>query len=483
MLGLLLIGPIAIYVGLGVLWLQERGWWTLVLASIAWAATGVIFAALAARWTKSTDVFLPPIDWDEPETFAPRDREAWEIVREEADRGESIAPQDLTNFDVYVETGKHLARRLAAHYIPYATDPIENVPLAELLTALELAAEDLGKLCRQIPGGDIINLSHLRQAVQVAGYLQKANDVYTYLLPIFQPWTGIPRLAAQRFISTPAWRDMRYNLLRWFFAAYVNRLGSHLVELYGGRLAIGADAYRRLRKLGQGEGDVSEEVEDPADPPTVAAAAAKGLERARWIETLKTVTLSGGLGRPTRRLAEVAWLEPPPFEPIDVDSKAAKAELVKAVAAVANADLLILLIDGARQDLAGDRRFLELWRETYRTQTALDRPPLLVLVLEPSDALTVAPPRLEEIRIELGLAANETPILLSRADARADSVSAAIVTIWPAVEHVHLLRHFHRLSQRSKIGRLFKQIRRQGENIWSGWRRKGGRGGEAKTEH
>ena len=470
-LGLLLIGPIAAYVGLGMLWLQERGWWPLVIASSLWVATGVVFAALGARWTKSKDAFLPPIDWEEPETFAPRDRAAWEIVREEADRGEHIAAADLTNFDVYVETGKHLARRLAAHYVPNATDPIENVPLAELLTALELAAEDLGKLSRQIPGGDIINLAHLRQAVQVAGYLQKANDVYSYLLPIFQPWTGIPRLAAQRFVSAPAWRDMQSNLLRWFFAAYVNRLGSHLVEMYGGRLSIGADAYRRLRKSGHDEGvEVADESEGPTEPPTIAVAAAKGLERSSWIETLKNVTISGGLGRPTQRLGAASWLEPPPYEPLDVDKKAARAERAKSVAAIANADMLILMIDGAREDLSGDRRFLELWRESYQLLATLERPPLLALALEANDASVISPSRMERIRVDLGLAANETPLLLSRSDARADSVAAALISAWPAVEHAHFVRHFHQLSQRSRAGRLYRQIRRQGRNLWKGWK-------------
>ena len=35
---------------------------------------------------------------------------------------------------------------------------------------------------------------------------------------------------------------MQQNMLRWFYQAYVNRLGMHLIELLSGRLAIGADA-------------------------------------------------------------------------------------------------------------------------------------------------------------------------------------------------------------------------------------------------
>ena len=110
--------------------------------------------------------------------------------------------------------------RLADHYHPLPTDPIEHVPVVELLTAMELAAEDLNGLCRQVPGGDMITPAHWKQAVQVAGYLQKANDIYSYLLPIFSPVTGLVRLGTQQWMVKPAWKNMQQNLLRWFYRAY-----------------------------------------------------------------------------------------------------------------------------------------------------------------------------------------------------------------------------------------------------------------------
>ena len=64
------------------------------------------------------------------------------------------------------------------------------MPLVELMTALELAAEDLSGICRQIPGGDLISLSHWRKAVQVAGYINRANDLYSFVLPFLNPVTA-----------------------------------------------------------------------------------------------------------------------------------------------------------------------------------------------------------------------------------------------------------------------------------------------------
>ena len=51
----------------------------------------------------------------------------------------------------------------SGHYHPFTNEPVDDVPLIELMTALELAAEDLSGMCRQIPGGDMISLSHWRR--------------------------------------------------------------------------------------------------------------------------------------------------------------------------------------------------------------------------------------------------------------------------------------------------------------------------------
>ncbi len=224
---------------------------------------------------------MPPLDWDSPQTFSPLDRDAWKLVQEEADQGETLAFDVLLGADVYIETGRRLFRRLAAHYHPLAANPLDDVPLVELLTALELAAEDLSGLCRQIPGGDLISLSHWRKAVQVAGYINRANDLYAYLMPFLNPVSGLARLGTREWIVKPAWKSMQQNVLRWFYQAYVNRLGMHLIELLSGRLAIGAHQYRRLtrRPAAALPGGPAGEIK----PLTIAVAGAGGAGKSRLI--------------------------------------------------------------------------------------------------------------------------------------------------------------------------------------------------------
>src|SRR5689334_15366647 len=270
--------------GLGMLWLWEHGWLVLGIATTLWVVSGVLFSILAARWTQSSHPVLPPLDWEAPQTFSPRDREAWQLVQDAADEGDRLPYEALLEADTYINSGRQLFLRLAKHYHPLAANPIDDVPLIELMTALELATEDLARLCRQVPGGDLVTLSHWRTAVQVAGYISKANDLYSYLLPFLSPVGGLARWGTREWIVKPAWKNMQQNLLRWFYQAYVNRLGVHLIELLSGRLAIGADRYRRITRRSR--------VSLPTDseemrPLTIIVAGARESGKSRLIAKLQ----------------------------------------------------------------------------------------------------------------------------------------------------------------------------------------------------
>ena len=119
---------------------------------------------------------------------------------------------------------------------------------------MELAAEDLTRLtAARSPAATSSRLADYKRAVVAANYIQKASDIYTYLLPIFNPVTGLSRLASQHLMVKPAWKNMQQNVLRWFHRAFVSRLGTHLVELYSGRLVIGAGQIPQVdQEIGQG---------------------------------------------------------------------------------------------------------------------------------------------------------------------------------------------------------------------------------------
>ena len=491
--------------GVGTIWLWERGW--LLIATAIWIAAGGLFSLLAAIWTKNVEPIMPPLDWDSPGTFSPRDREAWKIVEAEADAGESLPMESLILGDLYIDTGRRLLKDLAEYYHPHTTNPLDEVPLIELLTAMELAAEDLAQLSRQVPGGDLITLSHWRRAIQVAGYISKANDIYAYVSPILNPLSGLARLGTRELIIKPAWKDMQQNVLRWFYQAYVNRVGVHLIELMSGRLAIGAEQYRRLTRrssltavLGQAEGE----------PLVADIVGARGSGKSRLVESMRQV-LSGDPGLikarfegrgldPTLigRLRNVQWVEIPGYAPnVEKESRRDRSARQEAVAAAVDCDMLILVDRWGEEPAAGGRRLRPglgpLLHRASAPRGAAD--PGRHHRHRPAQARAgLAPPydwsagkglREETVRSLIeSLRATLPPSFANYTAAGlpgetpfgvAELVLPELAAQLHRAERAALLRQLHAFSGRSKVGRVMTQLGQHGRQVWTNLkaRRKG----------
>jgi hypothetical protein len=502
---ILFVGPMLLYMGFGTIWLWERGW--LFYATAIWIAAGGLFSLLAAIWTRNVEPIMPPLDWDSPSTFSPRDREAWKIVEAEGDSGDSLPMESLIQGDLYIETGRRLLRSLAEFYHPHTTNPLDEVPLIELLTAMELAAEDLAQLSRQVPGGDLITLSHWRRAIQVAGYISKANDIYAYVSPILNPLSGLARLGTRELIVKPAWKDMQQNVLRWFYQAYVNRVGVHLIELMSGRLAIGAQQYRRLTRraslnavMGQAEGE----------PLVADVVGARGSGKTRLVESMRQV-LSGdpalirarfeGRGLDPSlvdRLGNVQWVEIPGYSPVvEKESRRDRSARQEAVAAAVDCDMLILVIDGEKSLQPADVAFAQAWDRYFIEHPHREAPPAMVVITgvdRPKLGAVWAPPydwtagkglREEAVRALFdSLRATLPPSFASYTAAGlpgetpfgvAELVLPGLAALLHRAERAALLRQLQAFSGRSKVGRVVSQLGQHGRQVWTNLkaRRKG----------
>jgi len=496
-LAVLLIGPVLAYVTFGTIWLWERGW--LWFATLLWVAAGTGFSILAARWTKNVHPIMPPLDWESAATFSPRDREAWKIVEDEADAGEALAMEALIEPEIYIDTGRRLLRRLAEFYHPNTSHPLDQVPLIELLTALELASEDLAQLSRQIPGGDVITLSHWRRAVQISGYISKANDLYAMVSPILNPLSGLARLGTRELLVKPAWKNMQQNVLRWFYQAYVNRLGVHLIELMSGRLAIGAEQYRRLTRRSVLPALASSRQDEPL---VAAVVGARGSGKSRLIESLKQAFAGDpgliaarfeGLGLDpslAEQLVEVRWIEVPGYPPsAGNESRRDRSLRQSAVAAAIECDLLILVVDGRKGLQPADVSFAQAWDRYFIEHPQREVPPTLVVITgvdHPDFGAVWAPP----YDWSVGKGVREAAVRSLFDSLRAtlpptfSTFTAAGLpgeTVFGVAEHVlpalaaqlhragrsALIRQLQAFSNRSKVGRVMGQIGQHGRQVWT----------------
>jgi uncharacterized protein len=496
----LLVGPVLVYVGLGMVWLWERGWVICTAAAVIWVIAGVAFSVLASRWTKTSRSLMPPLDWDSPQTFSPLDRDAWKLVQDEADQGETLTFDVLLGADTYIDTGRRLMKRLVEHYHPLTAHPFDDVPVIELLTAFELAAEDLSSLSRQIPGGDMISLSHWRRAVQVAGYITKANDLYAFVSPFLNPITGLTRLGTREWIVKPAWKSMQQNVLRWFYQAYVNRLGMHLIELLSGRLAIGAHQYRRLTRRPAADGSTG--VDQEMKPLVIAVAGARGAGKSRLIALIKQACLGemnlikarvepmGLAPSLLDRLKDARWNESPGYPRADVaETRRDRYQRESSVAAAAESDLLVLVVDGCQQDHSPDLAFANVWDRWFREHPQREVPPSLVVITgvdrpefgrggNPNQGSTIDQALRESVvHVQVDALRAVLPptfrdfAAVGLGEAPSGIIEQVMPTLAPLLlraERTALLRRLHQLASQSKAGRLVRQLGEHGRSLWDG---------------
>jgi hypothetical protein len=405
----------------------------------------------------------------------------------------------LIGADVYIETGRRLLTNLAAFYHPGSEDPLAKVPLIELLTAIELASEDLAQLSRQVPGGDVITLSHWQRAVQISNYISRANDIYALFSPLLNPLSGLARLGSREMLVKPAWRDMQLNVLRWFYQAYVNRIGVHLVELMSGRLAIGADRYRRLTRRARPRGRSDLPVDEPL---VVVVAGAKGSGKSRLIEALKqTVAGDAGLMRAwfegqgldpalVDRLRQLRWTETPGYPgAVGRESRRDRRERRETLAAAIEADLLILVVDEVKGLQPADVAFAQSWDHHFVEHPHREAPPTLVVVAgvdraelgeawKPpynwSDGKSLREAAVRALFDSLRSTLPPTFGTFSAVGLSEGSAFGVPESVLPALagqlqraERSGLVRQLQSLSGRSAVGRVMSQIGEQGRHAWS----------------
>ena len=126
------------YVGLGMLWLWERGWVACTVAAVLWlAAGGVVLGPGRALDQDRHARSCRPLDWDSPQTFSPLDRDAWKLVQDEADQGRKPVLRRLCWEATSTSTPAAVfSSAWPPTIIRSATNPLDDVPLVELLTAL-----------------------------------------------------------------------------------------------------------------------------------------------------------------------------------------------------------------------------------------------------------------------------------------------------------------------------------------------------------
>jgi len=243
-LALLVLLPLCFLMGVGSyhLWKTDwlfYAWWPMAMC----LATAYV---LAWRWQKQ--MHRAVADEPPPMHFTDRDEMAWKLIEERIRNTEKVNVDDLQGLNLYTDVAQKMAEELAKIYHPHASDPMSNLTIPEILTVVELAAHDMGKMATTyLPGGHFITLDRVRQARTAVKWYERARNTYWTISAFVNPiQTGMRFAATKLGLGRPL--DLfKDNAFLWLYANYVRKLGYYLIELYSGRLKVGADRYKKLR--------------------------------------------------------------------------------------------------------------------------------------------------------------------------------------------------------------------------------------------
>jgi uncharacterized protein len=244
-LALLIAAPFVFLMAYGsyTLWLEGWSFW------VWWPMTASMALAyiLAWQWQRRQKLlrveFNPELHWTE------RDQQAWKLVEARAKAVAKVDTDRLTTLEFYTEVAQDMAMELARFYHPSAKDPLSSLTLPEILAVVELASHDLAEMVDQyLPGGHLMTIQDWKHAKKASDWYQTASNVYWAISAIFSPVNTVMRyMASQVGVSRPL-ALLQQNLLLWFYTAYLQRLGTYLIDLNSGRLKVGAARYRQLLK-------------------------------------------------------------------------------------------------------------------------------------------------------------------------------------------------------------------------------------------
>lgn len=381
--------PILFFVALGAYALFALGWmfWTWWLLPACWGLA--YYLARRGSWKASLHQ-LPNVEL--PAYWTPRDRDAWQIVERAASTAPGIAPQSLLEPTFYLRSAETLLLDVARHYHPKATDPMAPVTISELLTVAQLAIEDLAELFDvYVPGSRHMTVARWRSMSKLPQWYGIASNIGYLVSAAFGPAAAASRFLLSKLVLSPALQVMQDNLLYWFYAAYLQRVGLYAVELNSGRLRVGAARWRMLVKASQSPSHVPSpriETSTVEESLTITVAGQLKAGKSSLINALLDRSDAAYDALPTTRVVSKYelvgdnWIGSLVLQDTAGygGTDHAHQAMQEAVEAGAASDIVLLVADALNAGREADRKFLEAMRTWFETRAELRRPPIIVVL-------------------------------------------------------------------------------------------------------
>jgi uncharacterized protein len=386
----LLIVPVLILAGVGwyLLWVKYPFWgaWIWIPMTVSMALGWV----LAYYWQRNRTL-LRPVNFEANARWTERDQQAWKLIEARAAAAKDLDADKLSDPKYYVTIAQEMGLELATFYHPKAIDPVGNLTVPEMLAVVELASHDLAQMVdKYLPGGHLLTINDWKRARKAVDWYQSASNVYWVVSALISPInTGLRYAATQMGLTTPL-QMLQENLLLWFYTAFLQRMGTYLIDLNSGRLSVGATRYRQLMDAATGAKAVGPASGEAADGVRQVTVTLMGQVKAG-----KSSMINALLGEQRARtdvLPATDEIERYEFQPADVPTKLVLQDTVgyghqgprgdqirSTRQAAQQSDLLLLVVHARNPARQADVDMFKAVHSWFAANPDLKKPPIIVV--------------------------------------------------------------------------------------------------------
>ena len=176
-----------------------------------------------------------------------RHRRAWELIEARGRAAATLDGDKLSDPEHYLQTAQEMAKELAGFYYPKSEDLIGALTVPEILAVIELAAHDLSEMVdRYLPGGHLLTIRDWQGRARRSPTGISPSTMCTGPSRPSSRRSPLPCYGTSKLGLSGPLKLLQQNLLVWFYTAFLQRLGTYLIELYSGRLRVGARCWREL---------------------------------------------------------------------------------------------------------------------------------------------------------------------------------------------------------------------------------------------
>lgn len=382
---MLLTLPVLIYLGFGgyALWQTGLFRWTWWLIPGCWLLTYVI----ARIWPVKKFVRdLEPI----PGHWTPQDEAALQIVTRFQKDVDQLSPEQLTDLQFYLQQSQNIAAAVAKHYHPRGKDPYSSLTVLEVLAAIRLAVEDIEIwFQKSVPGSHLVTIQQWKMLARAPEWVKRASEA-GWLASIALNPVNVAKYFSSKLTLEPIAEGLRTEFLAAVYLRFVRQVGFYLIEMNSGRLRRGADRYRATFGAAPDlAGTERSETTATSLVPESVVVAIVGQVKAG-----KSSLVNALIGKreavtdvlpATKSVSRYRVAVPDSSETMILldtpgygDAGASPGELKEMDAAVAQADVLLLVMDAHAPGRDADMRMLTQLRERAEKQPKLKPPPTVV---------------------------------------------------------------------------------------------------------